>query len=166
MDICPATIQCHISSTDLVPKIFFTLKYGTKFCRKDAVLTIRVIHMLYQQIFQSFLYIQMRLGNTSAAMGVCPYCTVSHWLGWRCDVRNMLFCLKIVCLFGRKYAKLTIIRSDMLSGAIPIILIHPNEGRKHFSSNECLSLPHSIIFPGLIWCQKYVILLENSVFIW
>ena len=55
---------------------------------------------------------------------------------------------------------MTIRGSGMLSEALPTIIIYLREATKHSSSNECMSLRHSITFPGLIWFSKLVILLE------
>jgi len=53
---------------------------------------------------------------------------------------------------------------DMLLGALSIICIYLVYVMKHTSSNGCLSLWHSIIFPVLIWCVKLDILLEIGGF--
>ena len=68
-------------------------------------------------------------------------------------------------MFGRKDTTLTIRGSDMLLGALPIILTYPRKVGKHSSSNGCLYSCHSVTFPGLIWCSKLVILLQMIEFV-
>ncbi len=53
---------------------------------------------------------------------------------------NWLDCLKFESIFDRKDTGLAIRGLDMLSEALPIILIHLREVRKHSSSNGCMSL--------------------------
>ena len=70
--------------------------------------------------------------------------------------------MKFEGTFGRKDTVLIIRGSHILSEALPTILIHKEEIMKLSRSNSCQSFGHSVIFPGLVWCPKLVILLENS----
>ena len=93
-------------------------------------------------------------------MDACPYDTAaSCFPGWS-GAPNWWFCLKLGSCFGRKYTVLIKRGLDMLSEAIPIIIIHLRKVRKHSSTNGCRSLWHSVAFPRLIWSLKLVILVN------
>ena len=83
-------------------------------------------------------------------MDACPYGTLSHFPCWS-GAPNWLFCLKLGSSFVRKDTVLIIRRSNALSEALIIIVIHLWEVRKQSSSNGCLSLRHSVTYPMLIW---------------
>ena len=69
--------------------------------------------------------------------------------------------MKLESNFGRIYTLVTIRESDSLSVALPTILVHLMEVRKHSSSNGWISLRQNVAFPRLIWFQRLDILLET-----
>ena len=119
-----------------------------------------------QMLFQSFLNIYGRLGNTQAAMDGCP---MTQW----CHIFRADLVLNIGYVtwhfrgvLGRKDTVLTTRGSQISAEAILIILIHLQEVGKHSSSNGWMSLHHSVTFPRLIWCSKLDILLEIWEIVW
>ena len=103
-------------------------------------------HICYQKLAESLsMYIDGRLWNTQETIHVHPYNTTSHFLWWSCT-KNNLFCIYLESFPSRNGMVLIIRGSNILSEALPIILILLRKVMSHSSSNGCLSLWHSIQF--------------------
>ncbi len=93
-------------------------------------------------------------------MYASPHVSMSYFPDWSGDQIDY-FAWNVRVVSVKKDAVLTIRRSDILSEACPIILIHLREAGNHLiSSNECLSLWHSATFLRLIWYLELMILCE------
>ena len=157
MNACSYDTVSHFPGWSVVRNWLFCLKFESSLGRKDPVMTIRKDHIWCQMPFRAFSDTCGSLGDTPAAMNACPYETASNCPGWSV-VRNWLFCLKFESSLGRKDTAFTMRGSNMVSKSFHIILIHIREVREHSSSNECMSLWHSVTFPRLMWCPNLVIL--------
>ena len=70
--------QCHISQADPVPKLGYFARNLSVYL--DEELTIKGLIILSETY--TIIHISLRkVKNTQAAMGVCPYDTVSHLPG-------------------------------------------------------------------------------------
>ena len=82
-----------------------------------------------------------------------------------CSTQGIRFCLKFESSFGRKDTLLTMRGKQTLSQASQVIFIYLRELKIHPSSNGCMPLCHSVTFPRLIWCSKFVNLLQMFEFV-
>ena len=92
-------------------------------------------------------------------MNACPNGTAPHIPGWSGGAQNWTFWFKFESIFDRNDTMMTIRESHTLSEALLFLLIYLREVGKCSSSNRCMSLRYSVIFPRLIWCPKLAILL-------
>ena len=113
----------------------------------EAILTI-LIHLRKVE----------KYSNSNGCMSI--YDTSSYsWADMMFTV--LLFCSKFDLSICQKDTMMTIRGSNRRSDALPTILIHQREVRKHSSSNRCMPFLFSLVFPGVIWCPpQLVILLE------
>ncbi len=112
-------------------------------------MTIRESHTLSEALLFLLIYLR-EVGKCSSSNGCMSlrYSVIFPRLIW-CPKLVILLIKK--CLFDRNYAVMTIGRSNMLTWALPIILIYLMKVGKYPSSNGFMSLiRHIITFPKLI----------------
>ena len=101
MVICPHDRVTHFSGYSGVQNWLFYLKYEWSFCIHVTVLATSWSYMLPTALSIILMYIRRVRNIFQVSMGVFPYASATHFLGWY-HVQKWLFCLKDEWLFGRK----------------------------------------------------------------
>ena len=137
----------------------FYLKFGSRFGRKDTVMTMRWSDTLSEALLLILIYLG-EISKHSSSNG-CLSLWHSITFSSQCGAQNWIFCFSC---FVRKDTVRTIRGSDTVSEAILTILIHLRKVEKYSNSNGCMSIYDTssyswadMMFTILLFCLKFEI---------
>ncbi len=146
------TTQCHISQADLLSIIdYFAWNLRVVWVEKTL---LRPYERIIYGVRGPLKHSHTRVGVWGTLQQQWMHVLMKQHQIAQADLLSVIgyFCLKFESSLGRKATAFTMRGSNMVAKSFYIILIHIREVREHSSSNECMSLRHSVIFPRLICC--------------